>query len=222
MGKTLNKIVYSILEAVSNFEITDDSPFSPLWVEDQVITQNHTLIRKAQTERRIDEMLYMTDEKLPVHVFDKVSSIAGIPVSNCNRFSYVDINTPLTGLKGAEIDLVSNTGYSIIFKRTSIRELIRDSSGYYSLNRPSYAILDNTLVFKTSGLAGLKFISMSAIFNDPRLVSSWNEDDIFKTPSEKNLELLTIQHIGTALGMPMDLVNDAQRAYSQPKPSSDE
>jgi len=220
MGKTLTKIVYSVAEEVSGFELNDDSPFAMLWIEDQIITQNHTLIRKAQTERRLDEMLYMTDDNILVKVFDKTSVIAGIPISNCHEFSYINVKMLLTGLKGAEIAFVSNAGYSIIFRRTSIEKLVRGSSGYYSLGKPEYAILDNTLVFKTSQLAGLKYVSISAIFNDPREVSSWDENDTFKTPSEKNLELLTIQHIDHALQHNPDLFNDGNRveaAMSQTK-----
>lgn len=215
MGKTLNKLVYSIAEAVSNFELNDDSPFSLSWLADQIITQNHTLIRKANTERRIDEMLYMTDDNLAIHIFNSTSTIAGIRVPNCHEFSYADINLPLTGLKGSEISFVSNASYSTIFKRKSIRQLLRGSSGYYSLGKPAYSIIDSKLIFRTIELAGLKYVSMSAIFNDPRLVSSWDANDIFRTPSEKSLEILTIQHIGTSLGMPLDVINDAQRAYQQ-------
>lgn len=217
MGKTLKKIVYSVAEAISNFEITDDSPYSLSWLEDQVITQNQTLMRKAKTERRIDEMLYMTDDNLRVKDFSPTSMIGGIPINNCNDFMYADINMPLTGLKGAEINFVSNAGYSIIFKRKSLRELLRGSSGYLKLGKPSYSILDNKLIFRKQELSGIKYVSMSAIFTDPRKVSSWDENDIFKTPSEKNLELLTIQHVGRVLGMPMDIINDAQRAYQQPQ-----
>ena len=116
--KTLKHLVYSIAEAVSSFELNDDNPISLSWIEDQIISQNHTLIRKANTERRIDEMLYMTDDNIEVKIFDKTSVISGVPITNCHEFSYVDIKPLLTGLKGSEIEFVSNAGYSIIFKRT--------------------------------------------------------------------------------------------------------
>jgi hypothetical protein len=222
--KTLNKLVYSIAEATSNFELNDDSPYSMLWIEDQIISQNHTLIRKAKTERRIDPMLYMTDDNIEVKLFDSTSVIPGMNPSYCKNYSYIDINPLLTGLKGSEVSFVANAAYSIIFKRSTILKVLRGRSEYYSLGKPMYAILDDKLIFRTSELAGLKYVSMSGIFNDPRLVSSWNPEDLFKTPSEKNLEILTIQHIGTALGMPMDLINDAQRAYqgAAPKEQSNE
>jgi len=222
MAKTLREIAYSILELVSNFEITDDSPISLPWIEDQVISQNHTLIRKAKEERRLDSFLYMSDDNIEVKEFTPYNLIPGINVRNCHRFMYADIKPLLTGLQGAEIDFVSNSGYSSVYKKVPMSRLLRGSSGYYSLGNSTYALLEFKLVFLKSELDGVKYVSMSGIFNDPRTLSSWNINEPFRTPSEKNLELLSIQHILKGLGLPMDLMNDAQRTYSQTKPQSDE
>jgi hypothetical protein len=215
--KTLKKLVYSILEEVSNWEITDDNPISLPWIEDQIISQNHSLIREAYNNRRIDEYLYQLDEKLEIKQMDKSFVIGDIPISNKTNFCYVDIKTPLTGLRGKEIEVVTYIGYTVSFLRTSIRRLLRKSSGYYSLDKPKYAVYGDRLLFRRDSVKGMKYISISAIWTDPRVVSSWDPDKSFPTPSEKKLELLTIQHIAQAGGFPMDLINDGQRAYQQPK-----
>jgi len=159
----------------------------------------------------------MTDEKLEIKPLDKSFQVDGIPISNKTDFCYVDIKTPLTGLRGREIDVVSNIGYSVVFSRTTLKRLIRGSSGYYSLNKPTYAPYNNRIFMRSDSVAGTKFISISAIWTDPREVSSWDPDGHFPTPSEKKLEMLTIQHIDHALQHPMDLINDGQRAFSQPQ-----
>ena len=104
----LNQLVYSIKESVSAFMITDDTPIPDLWIEDQIITQNATLIRKAYKERKIDQMLYMLDEKLPVKKFKDSTIIEGIEIKNRNAFCYVDMKPLMSGLRNFEVDFVSN------------------------------------------------------------------------------------------------------------------
>ncbi len=222
MSKSLNKLAYSVLEEVSSFELNDDFPITLSLVEDQIISQNHTLLRKAHKERRIDEMLYMYDEELPLKEFDKTIEIEGITIENDTDFCYVEIKSLVTGLKGLEIDVVSNAGYTKVFNRTSFKRLLRGSSGYYKLGKPEYAIIKDKLFFRAKEVAGMKVISINAIWGDPRKVSSWNPDASFPTPSEKNLETLTVQHIAHGFQFPADLINDGQRAYSQQKPPSNE
>lgn len=223
MSKTLNKLVYSILESVSNFSLNDDFPIPELWLEDQIITQHASLIRKAQKERRIDEELYITDQ-LEVKKFDSSFTMSGILINNHNDFCYADMNPLMTGLKGKEIDFVTNIGYSTIYIRKPIRTILRGSAGYYNFSKPSYAIMRNKMIFKAGDMMGSKYVIVNGIWADPRLADGYDKDEKFPTPSEKNLEILTIQHIDHALQHNPDLINDAQRVYSQqsPKPQRSE
>ena len=213
MAKTLKKITYSILEAISSFDITDDNPFSVKMIEDLVISMNHTLLRKAHSEKRIDEMLYLIDSNLQLREFSPDINVSGLNVKAKKKLCYADLKPLVTGLKGREIDVVTNAGFSIVFTRTSLKELIRGSSGYYQINAHKYALLNDKLVFKREEIS-TKVVSVNGIWSDPRLVSSWTDDTPFPTPSEKNIELLVVQHIGQALGFPKDVINDAQEALA--------
>ena len=222
MAKTLNQLVYSIKEVVSAFFVNDDFQITDSWMEDQLISQNHTLLRKALSERRIDEMLYMMDEQLPLKRLDKSFTLKGLLIKNKTDYCYADMKPLVTGLKKREIDVVTNTGLTKVFLRTSLRSLLRKPTGYYNIaGKGKYAIVDNKLIFRVSEALASKFISINGIWSDPRQVSSWTSDSVFPTPSEKNIELLTIEHIGRALGFPSDVINDAQKAYMQNQPKSE-
>ena len=216
MSKSLIELRYSILEAVSNFFWNDDFPITESWLDDQIITQNNTLIRKALTERRIDEQLYMIDEPLEMKPLKEKIDYKGITINVKEDFCYVDMKPLVSGLGGLEIDFVSNLGMDIIYVRKAPREIIIGDTGYYELAKPTYAVFREFLLFRKDRIANAKFVLVNAIWRDPRQVSSWDENDAFPTPSEKNLEILTIQHIGHAMGFPPDLMNDAQRAMGQP------
>ena len=216
MSKTLNELTYSILEAVSSFSLNDDFPITVSWVADQIISQNNTLIRKAKTERRIDEQLYMFDERLEVKRLDKSFSIGDLKINNVTEFCYADMQALVSGLRGSEIDFVSNVGLTTIYTREAVRDFLQPETKYYSLPKPKYAVMRNKVLLRTKDVKGSKYITINGIWRDPRTVSSWDPTEPFPTPSEKNLEILTIQHIGHALGFPPDLINDAQRAFGQP------
>ncbi len=221
MAKTLNQFTYSILEAVSNFEITDDSPFSKLWIQDQLVSQNQTLVREAYNNRRLDAFLYQTEEMLEIKQFDKSFQIGNLVIDNPTDFCYVEINPLLSGIRDANIDFVSNISYSSVFSLVSAKRLIRGHSGYYSLGKPTYALINDKIVFRSEEIGSLKYVAVNAIWNDPRDVTGFTLDTAFPTPSEKKLELLTIQHIDYALQHPMDLINDGQRAVNQATPQQD-
>ena len=216
MSKTLNQLTYSILEAVTNFSYNDDTPIPSLWVEDQIITQHATLVRKALSEKKIDQGLYVIHEQLEVKTLDKSFNVGNIKIGNKTDFCYADINPLMTGLKGKEIDFVSDISYSTIYVRKALRTLLQGASGYYSFPKPSYAMSRNKIILRISDLGGAAYISINGIWADPRLASGYNKDEKFPTPSERSLEQLTIQHIQYALQNQPDLINDAQRAYQQP------
>jgi len=214
--KTLNQYVYSIFEVVSSYFINDDFPISKSWIEDQVVTQNQTLIRKAFVEKRIDEMLYMMHENVPVKDFDNDIEIDGVKIKAGGKFCYIDIPLPVTGIGDLSIDFVVSSNFDTMYSRTSVSELLSKSDGYYELPNPNYAVLRDKLLFKRDNNIS-KFITVNAIWGDPRKVSSWRPDKPFPTPSGKNLEILTVQHIGYGFNFPPDVINDAQRALSSPQ-----
>jgi len=216
MSKSLKELTYSVLEAVSSFNHTDDFPITNLWIEDQLITQNMTLIRKANDERRLDQTLYMLDEKLEIKSFNQSFEIEGISINNHTLFCYADLKPLISGLKGKAIDFVSNVDYSVLFVEKSLKSLLRGPTGYLDLPKPSFAFSREYLLFRKSDIAGQKYVNVNGLWRDPRQVSSWSADDEFPTPSERNLEILTVQHIGQALGFPPDLISDAQRVLAQP------
>ena len=223
MAKTLNQLVYSVKEIVSAFFITDDFQITDTWLADQLISQNHTLLRKAYTQRRLDEMLYLWDSKLQLKVLDSSFLFEGVTIKNKTDFCYADLKPLVTGLRGREIDVVANVGLSKVFTRTTLRRLLRAPGRYYVLpGKGKYAISGDKLLFRVNEAMSSKFISVNAIWSDPRKVNGWNNDMVFPTPSEKNLELLTIEHIGRGMGFPADLINDATRAYVQRQPAQEE
>jgi hypothetical protein len=161
-------------------------------------------------------MLYLWDSKLQLKVLDSAFDFEGITIRNKTDFCYTNLKPLVTGLRKREIDVVTNVGLSKVFIRTSLRRLLRAPGGYYTLpGKGKYAISGDKLLFRVDEAMSSKFISVNAIWSDPRLVSSWSDDIVFPTPSEKNLELLTIQHIGRGMGFPADVINDATRAYTQ-------
>lgn len=217
MSKTLHDLVYSIKEAVSNFEITDDDPISDLWLEDQIISQNHTLIRKALKERSIDDQLYQIHEPIKLKEFDNSINIDGVRINSNSKLCYGDTPSILTGLRGMEVEFVSNLSYDTVYTREPLKRLLRKSSGYYDSFNIRYALMPGKVFFKSGHLGIGKYVSINAIWSDPREVSSWDPGQKFPTPSEKNLEILTIQHVAHAMQFPMDLINDAQRAVGMQK-----
>lgn len=222
MAKTFDKIVYSLLEIVTNFKVTDDVEYPVLWIEDAVISVHNTLMREAHNNNTLGPELLLLHENIPVNELTGEVEIQGIPIPIKSKLCYSDIPELVSGIALRFIDYLGTVDLSTPFSYRKISVLINDDGTLYKLPEPVYSILGNRLLFSRKDMAGKKVVSLIGYFRDPRVINTYNPGEPFPTPSEYKLELVALRHLLSAKGVLPDVINDAQRALNQPTEQSEE
>lgn len=222
MAKTFDKIVYSLLEIVTNFKVTDDVEYPVLWIQDALISMHNTLMREAYNNNTLGPELLLLHENIPVKDLTKEVDIQGISIPIKSKLCYSEIPELVSGIALRFIDYLGTVDLTTPFSYRKISSLINEGGTIYKLPQPVYSILNNKLLFSREDMAGKKVVSLIGYFRDPRDVNTYNPDDPFPTPSEYKLELIALTHLLSAKGVPPDVINDAQRALNQPTEQREE
>ena len=217
MAKTLEEIIFSVWEQAEGFNITDDSPYPEKWIEDLIVSVNETLIREAYMNRRLSAYLYLEESNVPVKDFSEDVVISGITVKNRSAYCYADISPLVTGVGNMDIKYLGGVGYSNPYTRRTLLSMIKGSKAViWPLGKPIYALTGTKVIFPKSEQLG-QVIDILALWADPRMVSTYNSEQPFPTPSDYKLELLSLQQILQSKNVPWDERQDGQRTILVPQ-----
>lgn len=213
MSKLLSEISYSVLEQVSNFNITDDTPYPIKWFDDTVVAVNASLMRQYYDAHKLNDELLLMHRNIPIEPIEDTLVIDGIRIQGKYGYCKADIPFLLTGVDNKVLSYVGPDDLSLEYSRRKITDLINDKGVVWKISNPVYAISGTRLFFKKSPqLANV--VTVIGYFRDPREVNTFNEEtDPFPTPSEYKLEMLALQQVMQSMGLPLDLLSDAQREY---------
>lgn len=222
MAKNFEKIVYSLLEIVTNFEVTDDIEYPILWIEDGLISIHNSLMREAFDNNKLGPELLQLQKNVPVKPLTESVQIDGVPINIKSELCYSDIPELVSGIEQKNIDYVGTVDLANSFSYRGIKYLVDDDGVLYKLPQPVYSILGNKLLFSKEEMLGIQIVSIIGYFRDPRDVNTYDPNTAFQTPSEFKLEMLTLKHILSAKGVTPDIINDAQRALNQAREREEE
>jgi hypothetical protein len=217
MAKTLKKMVESVIEQASGFNVTDDNEYPELLVEDILVSVNNSLIREAFRNRTLDQTSYMRHENIEIKELSNDIIVEGISIANKSHLLYADIPNLVSGVGDKNLLYLGPVDYSESFSRKRFEKLINQRGIVYRLGNISFSIVGNQIFFLETEVMGINIISTIGLFSDPRVVSSYNEDEPFPTPSDYKMELLALQQLLQSKNIPYDIVNDGQRMIVQPR-----
>lgn len=210
--KTFDKLVYSLWEIVSNFNITDDNEYPKAWLEDAVLSVHNTLVREAFNNNRLSQGLYMLHSTLETNQVSEDMEIDGVTVKSRSGLCYSDLPPLVDGVGWSDIEYFGPKGYGTNYSRRSPKSLLSGRSPLWTSDKPSYTVIGNkALISAENSIVVPKYLSVEALFRDPRTASSYKDDMAFPTPSEYKLELLCLKHLLSSKGVVPDLISDAQR-----------
>lgn len=223
MAKTFDKLVYSLIEVATSFTPTDDTEYPVKWVEDAVISVHNSIMRESHARQKFGPELLQLHKEVEIKPYNSSISKNGLTIKTKTDLCYADIPEIVSGIEQIPLTYVGTIDLQSGFSYTNVDELGRGRKSVWELPKPLYSIFSNKILIESKGPATPKFISVMAYFKDPRDVNTYDPEAVFPTPSEYKLEMLGLQHIMHAKGMPQDLINDAQRALGQPaKPRGDD
>lgn len=215
MGKPLDKIVSTIRNQLTGHLPTDDTRLEGELIEDMILDVRAIVIRDFYKSN-----YFLEDSFFQIHNAVEVKSINVSPVEGLeeeNPELYSDVPVILSGVGFANVRYFGTIDNRNSFARLSTSGFNVTEGKLFTRNGPYYTISGNKITLKNLPNLGIKYLRMIAIFYDPRKVYGFNPLLDFPVPDSMihKVELITIRQLSSTLGIPPDIINDAQDVIVQ-------
>jgi len=202
--KSLNQIVYSVIEFVSGFKVTDDNPFEPDLIAAKVHDVRSLLIKQGYTaEKTVDDLYYQS------HVVDIKQEDVIPGKKNGMVYFYANFPALLTNVDWYNIKYLGKANMTEKYNRRSMDGYVAAKGRTWSKDYVDYTVIGNSkALIKDERLA--KQILVIGLFSDPTSVPGFDWDTDYPVPDPFKLEMIIKQDIMAALGVKPDEKNDAK------------
>lgn len=205
MGKSLIKITDSILEALTNYNVTDDFRIDADLIKQKVLDFRASIIYDELRAGAVDDSYY---QRYVVGLSECVSD--QITIGNHTfdlKPSYRQVIFP--SLIAGKISYFGSADFKIRFTRRSLLQFLTSEGSRYTGGSPMFTVIGNTAFVKNLPSAGNKVFMMVGIFLDPRDVDLDEESD-FPVPDASKLELLVKRDILSTYQINLDVLNNTK------------
>ena len=210
MGKSLDKIVSTIKNQLLGQAPADDARLEGEFIEDQVLDVRSTLIDESfRSKRYLDDEFYQHYDGLLIETIKQP-----MPSGIQDEFPEVFSKTPalISGVGFHNIKYLGTQDGRSNFSRMSIAGFISTDGRQFTSEETFYTINGQKVLYKNLPNLGMTYAKMIACVYDPREVPGFDRTEDFPVASAliHKLELIVLKQMISILGIPPDIVNDAQ------------
>lgn len=202
--KSYRELVYSIIEFVSGFQVTDDNPLDEVIVGKKVDDVRAMLIQQEWTaHKKVNDLFYQQmDVSIENEGVDPEEEIE-------LRQFFVRFNELLPNVAWANIKYLGKKNMREKYNRRSLDEFSFAEYRRWSAGHVDYTVIgpDRALV-RNEKLA--TDIIVVALFKSPLDVPGMTWDSMYPVPDPFRLEMIVKQDILAGLGVKADEKNDAR------------
>lgn len=197
---SLDKMVYSLRERLSNYFPTDDLDISDELIEDSLLDGRATVIRDAWKEKRMIDNIYYTEYKgLEI----KVKRYNDIDPPEL----YSDIPVLIDKLPNNGILFIGTNDRRKAYEIVSMMNFNSTKGRQFTSEEPVVTIIGNKIYYKNTDITQ-KYARFIAVFYDPREVPSF--DGVLVPPTMiKKVEYLSFNDLIASYNIPKDIKDDA-------------
>lgn len=202
--KSLREIVWSVIEFVSGFHVTDDNPFDEGLIAKKADDVRATLIKQEWLQdKKVNDLFY---QKMNVGIVDK--NIDPEKEVEIKSF-YVQFAELLPNVGWANIKYLGKNSLTEKYNRRSIDGYGAGAHRRWSSEEVDYTVVGlNQALVRNEKLA--KDIIIIGLFKSPTDVPGVTWDDPYPVPDPFRLEMIIKQDIMAGLGIKADEKNDAR------------
>lgn len=208
MGQTIQRIIYSVKEAVTNFHITDDFRIEDEYLIHLANTIRSSLIDEEFKSRKLSDEYYQRYCCLEVECVKESCVLDGLTVSSENVLYYADVPSLKKGIGWDNIKML--TAEDVIFSRLNFMSFKMQDNRQYGLSMPTFTLIGNRVYLRHLPTTGTKFLCIVAILEDPLIAGlcDMDSDDEYPVPNVMKLEYLMKRNVFESLNLPVDVINN--------------
>ena len=211
--KTYREIVYSIIEFVSGFHVTDDNPFDESMIAKKVDDVRATLIKQQYIQQRHIEDLFYQECEVEIEEKSRNKENAfGQPVELVQF--YIEFPELMPNVGWENIKYLGKKDYTKTYNRRSMGGIQAALGRYWSRNEVDYTVIGTSKALVKGEKEASDIITL-ALFKSPMDVPGMDWDMGYPVPDPFKLEMIVKQDIASALGIPPDDTNDARHNQNE-------
>lgn len=202
--KSYRDIIYSVIEFVSGFNVTDDSPYDEVLIGKKVDDVRATLIQQEYTQlRRINDLFFQQ--------MDAVILKEGIDPKDESPIQsfFVEFQELLPSVGWANIKYLGTKTMREKYNRRSIDGFSVGENRRWSSGEVDYFVVGPNRAFIRNEKTTTD-ITIIGLFKSPTEVPGMTWDSIYPTPDPFRLEMIVKQDILSGIGIKSDEKNDAR------------
>lgn len=202
--KTHREFVFSVLEFVSGFQVTDDNPIEPDLISKKLDDVRATLIKQEHLQfNHINDLYYQL-----VDVVIEKKDIDPLKEIGVKRF-YVSFPELLPTVGWANIRYLGKKDLRHKYNRRTIDGFAVGENRRWSSGHVDYTVIgQNQALIRNEKVA--EEIVILGLFKSPMAVPGMTWDDPYPVPDPFRLEMIVKQDILAGLGIKADEKNDAR------------
>jgi len=215
MGKPLVKIVSTIRNQLTAHAASDDSRLEPELIEDMILDVRSLLIREYYNGK-----YYLEDSFF--QIFDGIeikSQKIQLTPTIADKFPevYSEVPTLQSEVGHKNIRYFGTIDGRQNFSRVSMSGFISSDGRLFTAEEPIYTVNGNRFLMKNLPNLGMRYGKLIAVFYDPRKVPNFNPEVDFPVSDSMvhKLELICVKQLMSTMGIPQELLNDAQDIPTQ-------
>lgn len=194
--KTLNDIVDSVEYSLSNYQLNGDFRVTKEFIRDKVIDIRTAIVREIKNRNK----------SIPPAFYEE--RIFDVSPGPDKKFMQEEIEATVTlseiihSLGFEAVMYFGVQGFKRKFDQHSIEGLLTLKHDEYTGLRPAFAVLGNKAYIKNMPTAGMKKVSVLAVWANPL------EDKLFPMPRDYKIEVMVKKDILSSFGIRIDEQKD--------------
>lgn len=218
MDKSKKEIVWSILEGLNSYNISDDTVFDEDHIGYQVDIARISLIKEESVANKLGDGYYQKMCCIEVKCEAEGCDVPGIGfVKTGDVTYYADVPGLISFVNWDNIKYVGPASWSVddMFHRVPFNVFINNTTGIWDNGKPIYTVIEGKLLFKRLPTDGMKFICIIGLFESPENACDYDQEKPYPVSDPLKLEIIVIKNLLSRLGINYTDRNDASPDISQ-------
>lgn len=211
MDKSKKEIVFSILEGLNSYNITDDTVFDEDHIGYQVDIARISLLKEELVAGKITSGYYQKMCCIEVKCEKEGCSVPGIGMVYTGDITYYADVPGLISFVTDNIKYVGPTTWSNLdaYQQVEWSVFQNSTTGIWDNGKPIYTIINGKLLFKRLPTDGIRYVCMIGLFESPNSVCDYELEKPYPVSDPLKIEIIVVKNILSRLGINYSERNDA-------------
>jgi len=216
MDKSKKEIVFSILEGLNSYNISDDSVFDEEHIGYQVDIARIALIKDEIKEGKLSDQYYQPTCCIEIQCEQDGCEVVGMGTIKTGIITYyAELPGLIAFYDTHNIKYLGGQGWDDNWYRVPFSTFVSGVVGQWSQGKTIYTIINGKVLFKNLPTAGVKFFCLLGLFETPETVCDYDAEKPYPVSDPLKIEIIVVKNILSRLGINYSERNDANPNIAQ-------